>query len=148
MRSSTDPVHTVTFGRKITKDTPLKDSITIPAGTIISVPANAIANDPNLYTRPEEFNGFRFVEGSKSGTPVNFVTTNSSNLNWGYGKHACSGRFFASYEIKIIMAYLLLHYEFKFPDEVTERPKNLNFELQSAPDPNVKVLFRRRKDVA
>ena len=99
---------------------------------------------------PGEFDGFRFANRSNSNetaTQPSFVTTNQSNLSWGYGKHACSGRFFASNEIKIILAYYLLHYDFKFGGERTERPRNLDFELQSVADPSVEILIERRNEV-
>lgn len=47
----------------------------------------------------------------------------------------------------MILAYFLLHYDFKFGGERTERPKNLDFELQSVADPSVEILIKRRKEV-
>jgi len=79
------------------------------------------------------------------GAPLTFVTTNSSNsLSWGYGKHACSGRFFAANEIKLIIAYLLLNYDFKF-ETPRERPANHAFELQTMADESVEILIRKRQ---
>lgn len=69
-----------------------------------------------------------------------------SNLSWGYGKHACSGRFFAANEIKIIFSYFLLNYDFKFETE-RERPANYAFELQNMADENVVIMVRKRKMV-
>jgi cytochrome P450 len=141
-------VSAVTFGRVIHKDLTLRDGVEIPAGTVIGVASHAITHDPAHYPNPSEFNGFRFVppddlpEGVAA--PPSFVTTNASNLSWGYGKHACSGRFFATFEIKTIMSYLLLNYDFKFRPEQVGRPKNISFELQNAPDPNVEILLKRR----
>lgn len=110
--------------------------------------------DPAFFKNPSTFEGFRFVppEDPESDTAAkrqlrpSFVTTNAANLAWGYGKHACSGRFFASYEIKMIMAYLLLHFDFKFEGGRTERPANVSFELQNSPDPTIKILLKRRTD--
>ena len=75
-------------------------------------------------------------------------------MTFGHGKFACPGRFFASNESKIILALLLLRYEVRFEDaekggptatgaEAT-RPKNMIFADACFPDPNVKVLFKRR----
>lgn len=114
----------------------------IPAHTTIGVPSHAITMDPKLYPEPGRFDGFRFTEQQHSGGSQ-FVTTNQASLSWGYGKHACSGRFFASYEIKVVIAYLLLNYDFKFPEGQT-RPENLAFELQSAPNPSATVLLKKR----
>lgn len=60
-------------------------------------------------------------------------------------------RFFAAQEIKIIIAYFLLTFDFRFRDEGVEgesptaRPPNLAFELQNMADPSVQILLRRRK---
>ena len=136
----------VTFGRLVHQDLQLHDGIVIPGGTFIGVPAHAVAQDLQLFPGP--FSGFRFVpqpgSNSQKLPKPQFVTTNASNLSWGYGKHACSGRFFAANEIKIMFAYFLMHFDFKFGGDRKERPKNLDFELQSMADPGVEILLRRR----
>ncbi|KAL8692055.1 MAG: hypothetical protein Q9218_002841 [Villophora microphyllina] len=140
-----NPLSFLTFGRLIHHDLRLQDGIIIPGGTLIGVAAHAVAQDPQLFPGP--FSGFRFVPqpGPQSVQGPQFVTTNASNLSWGYGKHACSGRFFAANEIKILIAYFLLHFDFKFGGGRTERPKNLDFELQSMADPTVEILVKRRE---
>ncbi|KAK3946255.1 cytochrome P450 [Diplogelasinospora grovesii] len=136
-----NPLSFLTFGRLLHKDLRLHDGVVIPAGTMIGLPAYAIAHDPQFYgPSPETFDGFRHVGGS-----AQFVTTNAANLAWGYGKHACSGRFFAAGEIKMIVAYFLLHYDFKFAKEDMPRPANIAFELQNMADPTVEILVRRRE---
>lgn len=178
----------MTFGRLIHRDLSLHDGIVIPAGTLIGVPAHAIALDPKFLdpkSQPPTFSGFRFVpnlpyfssftttssrlrqqerqqqqsdlEQDQSTTttnhkqplpaPAQFVTTNARNLSWGYGKHACSGRFFAAHEIKIIIAHFLLTFDFRFradADGKGTRPPNIAFELQNMADPSVQVLLKRR----
>ncbi|KAF2677434.1 putative cytochrome P450 [Lentithecium fluviatile CBS 122367] len=143
-----NPLVFMTFGRVICDNHALHDGVVIPAGTIIGVPSHAIANDPKFCKDPEKFDGFRWIppdeKDADAQAPPSFVTTNPHNLAWGYGKHACSGRFFASFEIKMVMAYILLNYDFKFEEGRKERPANVAFELQNAPDPSVHVLFKRR----
>ncbi|KAL5425799.1 hypothetical protein PMIN05_011857 [Paraphaeosphaeria minitans] len=142
------PLVFMTFGRFLHKDLVLHDGTVIPKGNMIGVPSHAIANDPTLCKDPETFDGFRWIPSDECApgvpAPPSFVTTNPHNLAWGYGKHACSGRFFASFEIKMVMAHILLNYDFKFEPGRVERPANLAFELQNAPDPSIKVLFKRR----
>ncbi|KAL9021135.1 MAG: hypothetical protein Q9185_001674 [Variospora sp. 1 TL-2023] len=149
-----NPLTYVTFGRVIHSDLTLSSGITIPAHTTIGVPAYAIAHDPEFYPDPSRFDGFRFYtppsssdssapDGSQQQKPV-FTTTNASNLMWGYGKHACSGRFFATNEIKLILAHFLLKYDFMFKAG-QDRPKNLPFELQCMADPTVEILVRKRQ---
>lgn len=45
----------------------------------------------------------------------------NSSLTWGYGRHACPGRFLANNELKMILAHALINYDWKLPDGVTER---------------------------
>ncbi|KAL4922537.1 cytochrome P450 [Aspergillus aurantiobrunneus] len=144
-----NPLSLLTFGRVLQCDRTLHDGLVIPSGTIIGVPAHAISQDAAFYPSPSTFEPSRFVRsvpGAEKKTTAGFVTTNaSSSLSWGYGKHACSGRFFAANEIKLIMAYFLLHYEFRFAGGRTERPANYSFELQNMPDETVEILVRRRR---
>ncbi|KAM7203158.1 putative cytochrome P450 [Naviculisporaceae sp. PSN 640] len=136
-----NPLSFLTFGRLLHKDLTLHDGVTIPANTMLGIPAYAISQDPNLYPSPSTFDGFRFVAPGSA----QFVTTNAANLSWGYGKHACSGRFFAANEIKMIVAHFLVNYDFKFADESMARPANIAFELQNMADPGVEILIRRRR---
>lgn len=46
---------------------------------------------------------------------------------FGWGRHACPGRFFAANEIKMIVATYILTYDIRLPDGVTERYPNLSF---------------------
>lgn len=136
--------HIVTFGRVIHKDLRLSDGLLIPAQTVIGIPSHAINHAEDFYPRPESFEPWRFLRDGAS-APTSFVTTSSSSMSWGYGKHACSGRFFACDEIKIVVAHLLLDYEFKFGDGARGRPRNVSYELQNAPDPGVSVFMKRRR---
>jgi cytochrome P450 len=106
----------------------LSDGTHLPTGTIVAVPNEAVNHDPENYPDPERFDGYRFVKlrEMKAGVTSQyhqFVTSNKTSLNFGYGKHACPGRFFASAEIKMILAYLLISFDFKL--EGGERPKNI-----------------------
>lgn len=74
-----------------------------------------------------------------------FHTTSVESMAFGHGRHACPGRYFAEAEIKAILCHLLMNYEIKFSDTVTERPRNIFFETAIMPDPTQKVLLRRRR---
>ena len=54
------------------------------------------------------------------------------------------GRFFAVNELKVVVAYILLHYDLKLAGDGT-RPKNVYLARNILPDPTGKVLFRKRK---
>ncbi|RDA86915.1 hypothetical protein CP532_1870 [Ophiocordyceps camponoti-leonardi (nom. inval.)] len=51
---------------------------------------------------------------------LGMVSTSSHHLAFGHGRHACPGRFFAAHELKLILAQLLLNYEFR---PIAERPR-------------------------
>ena len=142
----------VTFERIVTKDLTLKDGFFIPMGTTIGVPTQAISMDPDIYPDPDHFDGFRFSKVRASGSPeaarLVYAASNLDSMAFGYGRHACPGRNFADCEIKMIMAYLLTKFDFKFPDAVIERPESLLAETQCLPNHDAKILFKRRQETA
>ncbi|KAK0610328.1 Ent-kaurene oxidase [Lasiodiplodia hormozganensis] len=143
-----NPLLLITFERIITVDWTLSNGVVIPANTTIGVPTNAISMDPNLYSEPEKFDPWRFASIRRADPAqegkAQFVSSNPASMAFGYGQHACPGRFFAAQEIKAIMVYLLENYDMKFaPGQ--KRPESLQFETQFLPDPTAKVLFKRRK---
>lgn len=155
-----NPLLLITFERVVTKDYALSDGFVIPANTTIGIPAHSISMDPKIFPEPEIFKGFRFAEaasnvhtGLENKAPsVAFAAAHPSSMAFGYGRHACPGRFFASAEIKAIMVYLLRNYDFKFPPPSEadkslgeQRPKSLIFETQNLPNPGGRILFKRRK---
>lgn len=79
---------------------------------------------------------------SKSGHQ--FTSIGDTNQNFGLGKHACPGRFFAAQEIKLILTHLLLNYEIKLRDGEA-RPKPVVFMMTKSPSQTAEVLFRRRR---
>jgi cytochrome P450 len=73
-----------------------------------------------------------------------FVTTGSDQLHWGVGSHACPGRFFASYEIKMLLAEILVRYDIELLPG-TERPRDLAIDIRVVPNPMAAIRFRNRK---
>lgn len=66
--------------------------------------------------------------GSVEGAALNqFVSVSQNSLTFGFGRHACPGRFFAANEIKMILANCLLRYEFKNVVGSTQRYPNIEF---------------------
>ena len=53
---------------------------------------------------------------SRIATHHQLANTDKNNLNFGHGKCACLGRFFASNTVKLVLAHLLfLKHEIRFP---------------------------------
>lgn len=146
-----NPLLMCTFERVITADYRLSDGFLIPKGTTIGAPAHAVGMDPELFPDPAKFDGFRFSKLRSNSTDpqisgrAQWAASNLDSLHFGYGRHACPGRFFASQEIKQILVYLLLTYDFKFPDGVTTRPENMCIETQLIPSHSAKIMLRKRK---
>ena len=67
-----------------------------------------------------------------------------TNFAFGFGPHSCPGRFFAVYEIKIVLAHILQNYDFKLKDASGQTPLTCPVGLLNATDPNIQFLFRRR----
>jgi len=65
------------------------NGVTIPEGTIVSVPANM---DENIYSNPEQFDGFRFSKACDMGGDITMtshsaVSTSPEYLAFGLGRH-------------------------------------------------------------
>ena len=106
-----------------------------------------ISEQPTAWGDVSKFDGFRFArlrrEAPGPGANKNqFVTTSPDAMNFGHGKFACPGRFFAAAEMKIVLAYLVTHYDVKLEKD-GERPANIFFEHQVIPNVTAEVLFRR-----
>lgn len=131
---------TATFQRKVLQPFALSNGQIIPAGVIVEAPNGPICDDPDIFDNPEVFDALRFykvrqtkdqaISGSKKAEVVansQLVSTGVLSLSWGYGRHACPGRFFAANEIKILAGKVLMQYEMKLPDGVTERYPNMTY---------------------
>lgn len=118
-----------------------------------------MAFDPEVVPNPDSFDALRSYhlrqqtttahgvgegDNNNKGGAHQFVTASQSNLMWGYGRHACPGRFFAANEAKMIVARAILDYEIRNADDFEGRYPNMDFGLQSIPDPTKKLLFKRR----
>jgi len=128
----------------------------IPKGTYVCFPTFAIENDPDNTTKPEVFDGLRSYrlrqqkrsnerQQNHNNDDYLFSSMERTVLNFGYGKTACPGRYFASLVIKILFVKLLTEYDFKFLPG-TERPKNVMAHEFLFCWPWQRMLVRRKKD--
>ena len=53
------------------------------------------------------------------------------------------GRFFVANELKALLAYLVVNYDFKIEGD-GPRPSNVYFAESVVPNPTAKVMFRKR----
>ncbi|KAF4341570.1 gibberellin cluster-C13-oxidase [Fusarium beomiforme] len=125
------PSSFVTPSRRVMKPIKLSNDIQLPKGTSIAFPAHAIhmsettaklspkTSSEVVNLSPRLFDGFRYsklrsIKGQESQHQA--ATTGFDYLVFSHGKHACPGRFFAVYEIKIILMELLTNYDFRLED--------------------------------
>lgn len=112
----------------------------------MTILAHTINQNPAIYPDPAEFKPFRFSElRALPGNEHKYqhAMTGIDNINFGHGIWACPGRFFASAEIKVVLAHLLLHYDVRLkPGEL--KPRQQHFGLAILPDPKAEVLFKAR----
>ena len=148
------PLGWTSFSRKVLKTFTLSNGQVIPAGCVIEVPSYGMVMDETVNEDPARFDAFRSyrareregLEGASkagAGAANQFVTVSPHNLTFGYGRHACPGRFFAANEIKMIMSRALLDYDVMMVGGATERYPNLEFASQSIPDVSKELLFKR-----
>lgn len=137
----------VSFNRVALTSLTLSSGVEIPAGTHFSVASRNILFDPEVTPNPEIFDGLRYYklrQSSAESHKLDFASADGINMNFGAGRYACPGRFFASMELKLLLAHLLLKYDFRFPPGHS-RPQPLVIDEFVAPSPWAKVLVRRRK---
>lgn len=72
---------------------------------------------------------------------MSMVSVADDFLSFGHGRHACPGRFFASNEVKMLMAYVIMNYDVEFMKERVVDSKKLGV---SAPAVGTAIKVRRR----
>ncbi|RYP77685.1 hypothetical protein DL771_001053 [Monosporascus sp. 5C6A] len=132
------PPTTLGMKRMFYEEYTFQNGLHIPKGTYTAMPIYAIENDPEYTSNPETFDGLRNYrlmleqqaidgdggDGGDDARKFRFSTPGRTVLNFGYGRHACPGRHFASLVLKILFVKLLTEYEFKFLPG-SKRPRNL-----------------------
>ncbi|KAJ0366096.1 hypothetical protein COL154_004008 [Colletotrichum chrysophilum] len=128
------------------------ENIELSSGFVIRKGQRVIINNTHMwddewYDSPEQYDGYRFLRmrNTDEEKHAHLVSASPKHTAFGYGQHACPGRFFAANELKIALAHLLLKYDWKLADE-TRDPTPVPFGMALLPDPNVKFLIRRRKE--
>jgi len=123
------------------------NGVTIPAGTLVSLPARPIHVDDDIYPNAEEFDGYRFSKlrekNSNMAAKHQMVTASAELLSFGFGRHACPGRYFVAYELKALLAHVLITYDVKV-EEGQELPRG-RFVGQGYIPERASLLFRKRQ---
>ncbi|KAL4744748.1 cytochrome P450 [Aspergillus terricola var. indicus] len=117
--------------------------IRLPWGTILTLPLSALQRDESLYADPETFDVFRFAHSKNDKAARSALAIDEGFLGFGFGQHACPGRFFAINEIKLVLAQMLLSYDI---EHLGPRPPSMSLIWLNYPARNATVRVRRRTD--
>ncbi|KAE8377154.1 cytochrome P450 [Aspergillus bertholletiae] len=105
----------------------LPDGQTVPPGTWLCVLSGNLQRDDDFYDDAQTYKPFRFVsklaEAGSDKAPL-LPLTNEKYLTFGYGRHACPGRWFSFQIMKIVIAYLVINYDI---EPLEKRPDNIVF---------------------
>ncbi|KAI0975800.1 cytochrome P450 [Xylaria arbuscula] len=125
-----------------------KDGLTIPAGITLAFPSYHHNFDPEIHANPEMFDPRRHLRKRKeieNTHRYHFASASTDMMNWGSGRHACPGRFFAQETLKLMLVHLLTHYEFKHADDQNGVPRFISRNMFTIPNPVLPILMRERK---
>jgi hypothetical protein len=165
----TDILHfSVSVTRLALRPFTFSNGVTVPPGTLISVPSGAVHKDEEIYPNPNKFDGSRFMKVRKHNveamTRYQALSTSVDHLTFGYGRHAwcvlfcfiialicCShsyfsvspGRFFAVNEVKAFLAHIVVTYDIKF-EEGKQAPQALYVGSIRIPR-KTNVMFRKHQ---
>nr|BBG28474.1 cytochrome P450 monooxygenase Cle4 [Aspergillus versicolor] len=117
-----EPLASFTLSRIAREGVTLNDGTRVPKGTQARLTTDNMWNS-GIYPEAARFDGYRFVKlrdqdtatGASSGG-LSFVSVSANHMGFGYGKHACPGRFFAGAETKIALCHILLKYDLELVD--------------------------------
>ncbi|KAG6516665.1 hypothetical protein ZIOFF_027138 [Zingiber officinale] len=87
----------------------------IPKGTRVIVNGWAIARDPALWDKAEEFLPERFLGDSGAGA-LDFKGSDFRYLPFGAGRRGCPGIGFSMVALEVVLASLLYYFDWEMPD--------------------------------
>ncbi|EQB52715.1 hypothetical protein CGLO_07633 [Colletotrichum gloeosporioides Cg-14] len=143
------PPGVASLRRRVEKPLTLSNGLNLRVGDRIAIDTYRMG-DPELHQDPEKWDPYRFIKMAEQPGKANYaqlVVTSPDHLAFGHGDHACPGRFFAAYEIKIIMCHLLLKYEWEALPTTDASPMVLGFTNASNPTARVRVRWRKEIDL-
>ncbi|KAK6197790.1 hypothetical protein LQW54_010562 [Pestalotiopsis sp. IQ-011] len=148
------PFNQARFSRYVSKPITLSNGIQLPAGSTIESPHGPVTRDDGYYPDADKFDAHRFVDlraarvpdpiQYKSREQYQFVSVTKENMSFGFGAHACPGRFFAANEIKLILSRIILQYDMRLP-EGKQIPARIVAGAQSQANPKTEIELRRVK---
>ncbi|TVY90415.1 Cytochrome P450 monooxygenase [Lachnellula willkommii] len=124
-----------------------KDGLTIPSGFTMAFPSYHHNFDSAVHPHPDTFDAYRHLRKREESNThkFHFASVSEDMLNWGAGRHACPGRFFAQETLKLLIIHMLVHYEFKHEAGNEKTPRFISNNLFLIPNPALPILFKERE---
>ncbi|KAF2132437.1 cytochrome P450 family protein [Dothidotthia symphoricarpi CBS 119687] len=82
------------------------DGVFVHPGTIVSTSTVAIQHTPSVFPSPQVYNPGRWLQAG----PERLRVMQAHYIPFGYGARRCLGEHFATLEVKLLVAFLLLRY--------------------------------------
>ncbi|KAL8728149.1 MAG: hypothetical protein Q9166_005599 [cf. Caloplaca sp. 2 TL-2023] len=138
----------------------LPDGTHIPRGGWLGIPVLGLHMDDRFYPNPQDYDPFRCARMKQDrvnaqrreslGEGHSYANTNdldagqptSTYVGFGYGRHACPGRWFAVQLLKILLAYLTMNYDI---ESTGPQPKARVIGDAALPPTSASVRVRRKK---
>ncbi|KAI1383559.1 cytochrome P450 [Hypoxylon trugodes] len=142
-----NPLETIMLRRLVQKETQLSNGLVLKEGTQ-TLADTSYMRDPVVYQNPDRWDATRFLKlRSQPGmeSMAQLESPSLYHLGFGYGKHACPGRFFAVNTLKVVLCHLLLKYEWKLSPGVDADSKVIGTGIVA--NPAIRVLIRHREKV-
>lgn len=138
---------TVGLEREVVRDTILPNGVKLGRGTKIGVDSSVMW-DSEVYPNPQKYDPRRYLRLRQSGNSTAVLSSSSpEHYVFGLGKSICPGRFFASNEVKIAIARIILNYDLraKAKDD-SRRIVGVGFMLFSVPGVPLEIEIKRRSE--
>jgi len=106
----------------------------LPEGASVGIGVQAIHRDSNVYAQLDQYQPFRFADlratatakldggttGALKAANLALPSVSPTFQSFGFGRHACLGRFFAANELKSLLAYIVQHYDLQMQEKRPE----------------------------
>lgn len=142
----------------------LPDGTLLPQGIQTVIPMDQIHYDESVYATASSYNAFRFCEPGAAQSflaakgandrsmdglhdnktnqkPKSSVSLDDAFVSFGYGRHACPGRFFALYEMKLMLTHMIRHYHIQ---PLEKRPQQYSLMWLNLPSEKATIRVKRR----
>lgn len=141
------PVECATMRSYALQDVTFADGTFVPKGDLVAVAADCMSSAA-VWEDPGRWDPYRFMrmrEDPETAGTAQFENTSGVHVGFGWHPRACSGRFFVAKEVKILLAYLLIRYDFKPVPGDGEVPQ-FRHSFSVRIHPSVQLMVRRRDE--